>query len=136
MSESKIVILISFGIIFSFFIGGSIGYLISNLNEDNNDNENGLVSPMARIQFNVNVKKWEVTPKTYLSEKLTDYFFIKDDIVTFYGDDSIDSDGMIYYYIWYFSENQITEHGRIVERKFTKTGTHWVNLTVVDNDNI
>lgn len=136
---------ISLGIILVFLLGGFIGYSISNKSCEDIDEESQ--SPISRIQFNVNENELIEIPETYLSEKISEYFFIIDDEVRFYGLDSFDPDGIIDEYKWYFSNAEITEigkpsetdlieHGRIVERTFHRTGTFWVNLTVIDNDGL
>jgi hypothetical protein len=75
-----------------------------------------------------------INPISFLSEKMTDHYFIIDDTIRFYGIDSFDLDGTIIEYEWFFSYDNSQEKGRVIERIFTKTGDFFVNLTVTDNN--
>jgi hypothetical protein len=138
MSKGKELTFIAVGII-CFLIGGIFGYLISNSNEENVEEIS--ISPIATIQFNVNVNDQINNQKSYLSEKISDVFFLKDDIIRFYGQDSIDPDGAILDYEWTFTGDipeldEIHEKGRTIERTFYNIGSYSISLAVIDNDGL
>lgn len=134
MVENRVILIISVVFILGLIIGGTLGYLI--IGEKENEDEDEMKSPLAQIHFNVNERKGEEIPRTFLSEKLDNFYFVIEDTVTFYGDDSMDPDGLISEYLWFFSDNLETMDGRIIDRVFHRTGKHWANLTVVDNDGL
>ena len=119
----------------SLLAGIVFGLLISEITDDEEKRvEEVFHSPNAIIQYNVNEVPYITNPITFLSEKMSEHYFILDDAIRFYGIDSFDLDGTIVDYEWFFSNDHTFEKGRMIERVFTMTGDFFVNLTVTDNN--